>query len=440
MWSILPKKDIPDFISRYPQLEGHLEFIMLQEVGDLVFFPRYFYYNFPHPSLRFHKDPSWKAYQCSSNFNGELRDMQKSLISPIIKKINDPNSIGGILKARPGAGKTVMGVYLGCATNKKTLIILDNSKLFEQWSESVLKFTNNTNVGTIQGSVFDTDHDFVIAMVQTLVSKSKRDLKNYYSQIKSSGFDLILFDECHETSSGPKYAKSSLFLNTKNIIGLSATPFAHGLHKILMANTIGPIISESNEYEIVPEINIVKYDSGLSYKYTSYIMSLSDMMMRRARYNKIILKSEKYMEILQTLNRELYADNHRTINVLMTKEQVNSISGFLENNGIPNIQFYSQQPKVDKKNDKVLVATYKYSGKGFDYSELSSCIIATPLSGQKSLIQVIGRVLRTCKNKKKAKVYILVETGFGGFFASFIPKIIKIVEKEFKCHVNIIDM
>lgn len=440
MWSIISKQDFPDFIQRYPQLEEHLEFLILQEVGDLIFLPRYFYMNFPHPGMKFHKDPNWVEKPTQLSFKGELRDYQAPLVRPFLHRLSDPNTIGGILKARPGAGKTVMGVYLGCALNKKTLIIIDNSKLLEQWVDSVLKFTHCTDVGMIQGKQFDVNHDFVVAMVQTLVSRSKRDLKNYYEQVRNCGFDLVLFDECHETSSGPKYAKASLFINTKNVVGLSATPFVYGLHDILMTNTIGPIVSESGDYDIVPEINIVKYDSGLTQKYHKFLMSVPDMMMKRARYNKIVVNSDKYMQILLQLNNELYKDNHRVINVAMTKDQVANISGVLKKFGIPNIQFYSKQPKVDKENDKVLVATYKFSGKGFDYSALSACVIACPLSGRKSLIQVIGRVLRSCQGKTKAKVYILVEIGFGGFFASDIPKITKVVENEFKCNVKIIDM
>ena len=67
----------------------------------------------------------------------------------------------------------------------------------------------------------------------------EKDIKSFYLKMRDLGIDLVLADECHKSTVGPKYATSALLLNTKNIIGLSATPFVESLHKLMLENTIG---------------------------------------------------------------------------------------------------------------------------------------------------------------------------------------------------------
>jgi superfamily II DNA or RNA helicase len=40
--------------------------------------------------------------------------------------------INGIAHARPGAGKTVLGIYMAHLLNLKTLIVIDTRKIVEQ--------------------------------------------------------------------------------------------------------------------------------------------------------------------------------------------------------------------------------------------------------------------------------------------------------------------
>lgn len=444
MWTLIRAENYPNFIRCYPQLEQYQEDLKLHQVGDLIFLPRHFYRNYQHPALIRHVDKNFQAKHLGLTFRGTLRakEGQDKIVAPFISRILNGNGSCGVLKARPGAGKTVMSIYIACATQKKTLITIDNTNLAEQWMNSILEFTNATenDIGWIKGDDYNVDKPFVIAMVQTLVSRVKRDVREYYTRMVQAGFSLTFMDECHRSALGPQFAKASLLINTPDIIGLSATPFVQGLHEIVMHNVIGPVLSDTKHYDMKPEIIIVKYNSELTERYGKSVLAMSDMLKRRARYNKVIVESTKYFELLCKLNAQMLHDRHRIINIVFTKDQVHKLSDHLKFNNIENRQFYSQKREVDKETDNVLVATYSYAGAGFDFKALSGCIIATPLTGRKSLIQVIGRVLRSMEGKEKPKVYILVDTGFMGTFVRDIPKITSVLTTEFDVIVNEIDM
>lgn len=444
MWTLIRAENYPSFIQRYPQLERYQEDLKLHQVGNLIFLPRHFHRNYPHPDLIKHVDKNFRARPLGLQFKGELKkeDKQDFIVAPFVRRILNGSGSCGVLKARPGAGKTVMSIYIACATQRKTLIVIDNTKLAEQWMESILKFTTATenDIGWIKGDDYNVDPPFVIAMVQTLVSRVKRDVREYYAKMTQAGLSLTFMDECHRSALGPQFAKASLLMNTPDIIGLSATPFVQGLHEIIMLNTIGPVLSDTKHYDMKPEINIVRYNSGLTEQYGRHVLMVGDMLKQRARYNKILVESPRYLDLIAQLNSEMRRENHRIINIVFTQEQVHRVSDHLAFHGIANRQFYSKKRDVDKETDNVLVATYSYAGAGFDFKALSGCIIATPLSGRKSLIQVVGRVLRAMEGKEKPKVYILIDTGFAGTFVREIPRIINILQTEFDGIVNEIDM
>jgi superfamily II DNA or RNA helicase len=263
---------------------------------------------------------------------------------------------------------------------------------------------------------------------------------DFYTRIRDCGFDLVFFDECHKTTCGPKYATASLFLNTWNVYGLSATPFADNLHKIMMHCTIGNIVAVDDQYELVPKINFVQFDSGLHQQFCKFVYQAGDMLRQRSRYISKLTKSAKYKQIMVDLVRGMLTDGHRIIIIVFTVDLVKSISQWLDEVGIENRQFYSKKIEIDKENDKVVVATYGYAGAGFDMKQLSGAILGTPLSGKKSLIQVIGRILRSFHGKVDPVVYDLIEEQFGGMFMKDLPRKIGILKNEFNCEFNHIKM
>jgi superfamily II DNA or RNA helicase len=442
MWTLIHKDDYQEFIQSKSNLQNYSQDLILNEVNGYYFLPRLFYYKYPHHKLILYEDPSWKPKYHNLDFLGELDERQKKVISTFFHTTNQYGIKGGGLKSPPGSGKTVMGVAMSCYSKLKTLIIINNSKLEEQWEDSINKFTNCKQVGKIQGDSFNIEHPFTIAMVQTLLSKTKNELSIFYEKIREAGFGLVLIDEYHSCISGPQYAKSSLVLNTPNIIGLSATPYGDSSQLLFMEGIVGLVQSESSTYQLKPTVNIIRFDSGLTPKYGKQIKFINDLYMKRAKYNSFIMESDIYKNLVKRVISKSLEQNHRVFSIMITKKQIDKMIEYLKKENIDAKPLYAEKGKrdVDKENDVNIIATYKFAGEGFDFKQLSCLCILVPLSGKKSLIQTIGRVLRTYEGKNQPVVYVFLETGFNHAFSKDLYRIEGILENEFKCDVNIFDI
>jgi len=450
MWSVIPCSHYDHFISTHPELDEYKDHLILyhSKRHNLYILPRLFYKTYPYQYLKLWKpdDIQYQSLYDTDNpieFVFNLRPSQKELFKRIEYQLKLNGYVNGIIHARPGTGKTILSIYSAVKFNWKPLFIVDNQKLRDQWIKEILACTNCTEdqIGLIQGNKLDISNNkaFTIAMVQTLMSRAQRNPMEYYRKFKEGGFNLIVYDECHKTTAGEQFSKASLFITTPNILGLSATPFPSKLQEILLFNTIGPVIATHGDYDIVPKIVFVKYKSNLStilnkkeYNKITYLLR-TNRFMGVAQYNSKIVDSPKYLTIIRDLTKDLLKNNHRIIIIASTVKQVQTISHVLKNNNIDCIEFYSKQQKIDKENDKVLVATYKFASHGFDYKELSSIILACPLAGKTSLIQCIGRVLRSAPNKDSAIVYDLIDMDFSHAFANKTLQIKRnILSSEFK--------
>jgi len=164
------------------------------------------------------------------------------------------------------------------------------------------------------------------------------------------------------------------------------------------------------------------------------------MLKQRSKFISKLPESIKYRSLIEMLTKQMLSEGHKIIIIVFTVELVKSIFNWLQLVGIESRMFYSKETEIDKENDRIIIATYGFAGAGFDMKQLSGIILATPLSGKKSLIQTIGRVLRTYEGKIPPVVYDLIDTKFGGIFLRDIPKKRSILEAEFKCKFKEIDI
>ncbi len=447
MWTYIRKEHVNGYLNEHSKLEELFKQVCLLETRDACFLPRLMVANFPSEKLiQYNGKKNIDAEKVSFKFKGSLRDNQLPIVNTVLDTYRKYGIVNGIVKARPGIGKTVMAVYIAAKLGLKTCIVVDNSNLMEQWILAIYKFTDLTenDIGIIKQKLTVTNKPVTVAMCQSLLSKLKGNIRSAFEFVDESRFGLVFYDEVHSTSASENYAKASLLFRTRNVIGLSATPFQTGAQEILMKNTIGEIIYETNEYELKPRYFLVFYDSGLGNKettpgnkdYSKMLMRSGDFIRRKAMYNKIIPQSEKYLQLISTYTRNLVSNDHTVIIICFTKKQVQIISERLTAIGVVNRRYYGEERELDRETDRVLVVTYSFCGKGFDFTRLSALIYATPLAGKKSIIQTTGRILRDYEGKRQPVVVDLVDMAFP-FISLRDVKIKKpIIEKEFQIPVE----
>lgn len=434
MWTSIEKQDLVKYFKNYNSLYDEYQDYLLFENNNKIILPRYFYYNYPSSYLKISKDKEFVQKNIEIDFVGELRPEQKEAIDKLLTIYNSQNYINGFVKAFPGWGKTIFAVHMTTKIKLKTLIILDSSTLIDQWIESFKEFTNinEDDIGLFKANIDEIDKPVVITMVQTLLSKIKKNPKEIYNKIKEQGFGLVFYDEGHKTSSANKFASTSILLNTENIIGLSATPYGYNSGKVLLENTIGKIVYNSFNYQLIPKYNFILYNSKISNKEVNKIKYSRDYVKIQQKYNSIIYDNINYLSIIYQIVNKCLESGHKIIVIGSTVKQVLSINEFLNNNGIDSKPYYSKDTELDKSKNNVLVATFKKAGTGFDYKGLSALVIACPLKGKNSIVQIIGRILREEEDKKEPIVFDLIDKTMGNTFLDSVKQKTNIIQYEFQ--------
>lgn len=369
-------------------------------------------------------------------FTSILNDQQKYLMDEIINIYNENGFINGVFHLRCGIGKTVCSIYISSILNKKSLVVISMGKILEQWKEEFLKHSDlkEEDIGLIKGNVFDVENKkIIITTPQTLASKIKNDYKSFYLKFRDLGIDLIFFDECHQL--GQKYVSSTLLFNTKNIIGLSATPYLVDEKEVLFKSIFNDTLIKNNNYDYIPTIKFYKYNSGLGKEngYKLNFLQKKNFILGKSRYDKLLLSSETQLNSILEITKKESVDGNRIIIICNTVKQLELIYNKLVKENLSPTKLYSKKNVIDKENDKIIIAIYKYASLAFDYKELNRLILSIPLLGKKSLIQSIGRILRKCEGKTDTIVYDLIDIDkeFNGLFLNSIKNKINILKSEY---------
>jgi hypothetical protein len=137
----------------------------------------------------------------------------------------------GLIEAPPRTGKTVLGTYLSCFLQKKTIITAHQEELLMNFYKT---YVNMTNLKELQ----EQTGKHIVKVIQKIEDFEREDydviLVNYQKFIRSSGeeriekylkskFAFVIVDECHQ-GAAECFSKFLHKLAPKYTLGLSATP------------------------------------------------------------------------------------------------------------------------------------------------------------------------------------------------------------------------
>lgn len=313
----------------------------------------------------------------SVQFTGTLRKelQQDQAVEALISSLRKTG--GGVLSLDTGFGKTISSIYTAVKLGVKTMIMVHKAFLAEQFEESIKRFAPAAKISKIRGEVCDTSGDFVIVMIQTLLSRK-------YDSF--DGFGCLILDESHHAPA-ESFSQAMFGVSFKYVIGLTATPVRKdGLTRVLYW-FFGPLCFEARrknqksvfvkivnfthpEYFKPPNVNCrgdICYASLIT-----KICDIADRTIRIAEEAKILADTGRYVLVL----------SHRRSHATQICEQLKSI-------GVDAATYLGgdkMEPDV-----RVICATYALASEGYDNPRLSGLVLATPSS---DVVQACGRILR----------------------------------------------
>ncbi|AEL10049.1 MULTISPECIES: DEAD/DEAH box helicase family protein [Streptococcus] len=351
-------------------------------------------------------------------FKGELTFEQELALSDMTSKEN------GLLHAETGFGKTVLGAALISERKTKTIILVHNRQLLDQWLDRLKCFltfeeeeaTRYTPSGRerVIGYVgqYGGTKKWLSGLVDVVMIQSLFKLEN--SQSLLDEYEMMIVDECHHVSA-LMFEKVVAQFRGKYLYGLTATPERKNGHEPIVFQRIGEILHTADKRE-------TDFKRQLQLRFTSFghleiektkasnFIQLSDWIATDSVRNQLIIK-----DILDQVAEG------RNILVLVNRiQQIDVFEKLLKEKEVDDCYIISGKTKVRDRTslmetleqlDKgfVLLSTGKYIGEGFDLPQLDTLILAAPFSWKNNLIQYAGRIHRNYKDKSLVRIFDYVD-------------------------------
>jgi hypothetical protein len=228
----------------------------------------------------------------------------------------------GVIVAPPGAGKTIMGLYMIAERQQPTLIIVHRKQLFDQWIERIQSFLGipKFRIGKIEGGKCEIGNEITVAMIQSLQSDSLPE-KIYHS------FGTILVDECHHIPA-KTFREVIINFHSYYLYGFTATPNRKNKDEELIFIHIGKIIHQivfsPIEEKHSKQLSVAIQETGLFTPFnakTDNLETLLHILIHDTARNELIVKDIK-KEV--TAGRKVLVLTERKAHVAILQQYIKS--------------------------------------------------------------------------------------------------------------------
>jgi superfamily II DNA or RNA helicase len=320
-------------------------------------------------------------------FAGSVRPAQIEVVNSYLK----PEPRDGMICLQTGGGKTVCALYIASQLKMKTLIIVHNTFLKDQWEDRIKAFLPGVTIGHLQGETIDVDKDIVIAMIQSI------SMKEYPKEV-FRGFGLTVIDECHHIAS-EVFVQAFQKITSKHMLGLSATPDRKDGLMYVIEWFLGPILYRSESGDKVDDlvkVEMYRHDPT-DVDFNRILLNNQGVMNVAGMVNKLAAYIPRTDMLVKIIGDILDQDPGRQILVL--SDRVQHCKDIWAKLDPEKAAILSQGVAASKRAEfcaskRVLIATYSMCKEGFDVATLNTLVMATP---RPDIDQIVGRILRTEK-------------------------------------------
>lgn len=336
------------------------------------------------------------------DFHGNLSMQQDGVVNTLLENEH------GTLAATTGFGKTVVATAVMAKRKVNTLVIVHRTQLMEQWVERLATFLNipPKEIGQIGGGKNYISGKVDVATIQSL---------NYGGQLKSfiTQYGQVIVDECHVISA-VTFEKVLKQIRAKYVLGLTATPKRKdGLHPIItmQCGPIRSIIDAKSQAKVRPfGHRLIKRETDFMTKETGFHEIYEDLALDVKRNTQIfddvlnaledgrspIILTERleHLEILKQLFHG-FAKNIIVLAGNMSKKE--------------RKKEFERLTLIPDSEERLIIATGKYIGEGFDDARLDTLFLTMPISWKGTLQQYVGRLHRNHDQKVEVQVYDYVD-------------------------------
>lgn len=357
------------------------------------------------------------------DFHGDRRAAQAEAAKALASGDN------GILCAPTAFGKTAVAAQLIAMRKVNTLVLVHRCHLMDQWRERLAIFLGIgiKDIGQIGGGKTVKTGRLDVAVIQSLIRKG--DVKDIVAE-----YGQVIVDECHHVSAF-SFERVLRKVKAKYVVGLTATPVRKDGHHPIILMQCGPIrfnVSSKKQaaashfkYEVVPrftEFTVPPEWQGIGIQdiYTALVndetrtdLIVSDVVnaIEDGRFPLLLTERTNHLQFLHE-KLEKRVPNIFVMKGGMGKKQRDALASAIG--------------ALAEDQQRLIIATGRYIGEGFDNALLDTLFLAMPISWRGTLQQYVGRLHRLHEKKRVVRVYDYADR--------LVPVLSRMYEKRLKAY------
>ncbi len=338
-------------------------------------------------------------------FKGELRPEQTAAAEAMMS-----HDIG-VLAATTAFGKTVVAAWLIARRGVSTLVLVHRRQLLDQWVERLSTFLSlpAKSIGRVGGGRTRTTGLVDVALIQSLVKKGVVD-------DRVGDYGHVIVDECHHLSA---HTFESVVRQAKArfVVGLSATVARKDGHHPIVTMQCGPVRyrvnaraqAASRPFEHVVLVQPTGFHSGRvpdpdrRVEFQTLYQDLVDDVARTRRIADDVIDAVNHGRSPLVLTER---NDHLASLEQLLAAKVPHLVVLRAGTGKKQRQAVADRlARVPADEGRVVLATGKYVGEGFDDARLDSLFLTLPVSWRGTVAQYAGRLHRLHDTKREVRIY-----------------------------------
>lgn len=354
-------------------------------------------------------------------FDGELTGLQKEALDAL-----EADELG-VFVAPPGIGKTVVGIASIAARGRSTLVLVHRKPLLEQWIAQLARFLGEEPkaIGQIGGGKDRRTGRIDVAMLQSLVRQDEEDAP-------LTGYGHVVVDECHHLPA-ISFERVLARLRPRFVTGLTATPYRRDGHQPIIHMQCGPVRYEVDTRQRGAERpfaqRLIVRETGFRIEEASADLKIQPL------YAALVADDARNALILADV-RQAMAEGRSPILLTERKDHLEAFAAalrpevphliILKGGTTSKVQRETAQRLAEVPDDapRLILATGRYIGEGFDDARLDTLFLALPVSWKGTLVQYAGRLHRLHATKQEVRIYDYADVQ--------VPMLAKMFEKRLR--------
>jgi superfamily II DNA or RNA helicase len=351
-------------------------------------------------------------------FKGRLTTVQEDIAQRLLAHDT------GVLVTPPGTGKTVVGTYLVAARCRSTLVLVHRNPLLEQWVAQLSTFlgVDAKAIGRIGGGKRRPTGWVDVATIQSLVRDGVVD-----DIVATYGY--VLVDECHHLPA-VSFERVLAEVKPRYVTGLTATPYRRDGHQPIIHMQCGPI-----RHVVDPRSQAAQRPFGhrLVCRETPFRADGDESPGIQRLYARLVTDVARNEVILNDIISAVDAGRSPLV-LTERKDHLDFLAGklrkfarhvvVLQGGGKAKArrEALEQLAAIPEDEERLVLATGRYAGEGFDDARLDTLFLAMPIAWRGTLIQYAGRLHRLHPGKREVVIYDYVDRE--------VPVLAKMFEKR----------